>query len=291
VEPIPGGDVVGDDTLAVIESAGYANLEVWSQRLLSECGIVQNVIDVLVADGAITTVNGGNTSVLVAAGGFEGTTHPSYVFTIRDSDSDPVSAGDVDVLDNALGYVLNQEGTAHFSPDNFKAYAFALDYAVVTFPGALDGLEAKEFFDYLGTIDPALWSGQFAGFTQIAFQGSPVNNSMLFLKPAASKHRFISGLSEAASTTPGGATYFPVKNNNEPTTARAGIAFPGNDWISFPLGEEYLSQLGNPSSRLLAELLELRRTHLEAVTDLVQAIEGGTLSQYLGAQFACPIVD
>jgi hypothetical protein len=27
VEPIPGGDVVGEDTLAVIESAGYANLE------------------------------------------------------------------------------------------------------------------------------------------------------------------------------------------------------------------------------------------------------------------------
>src|SRR6185503_1894666 len=122
--------------------------------------------------------------------------------TIRDSGVNPASGSDVDVLDNALGYVLNQEGTAHFSPDNFKAYAFALDYAVVTLPGALDGADAKAFFEHLGTIDAALFSGQFAGFTQIAFQGSPLNNSLLFLKPAASKNRFISGLSAAADTTP-----------------------------------------------------------------------------------------
>ena len=47
-----------------------------------------------------------------------------------------MSEEDVNVLDNALGYVLNQGGTAHFSPDNPKAYAFSLDYAVVTFAGA-----------------------------------------------------------------------------------------------------------------------------------------------------------
>jgi hypothetical protein len=150
VEPIPGGDVVGEPTLAVIESAGYANLELWSNRLLNDCGFVRSTIDALTADGAISTVNGGNTDVGVAAGGFEGITHPSFVFTIRDSGFDPVSASDVDVLDNALGYVLNQEGTAHFSPDNFKAYAFALDYAVVTFPSALDGVDAKAFFEHLG---------------------------------------------------------------------------------------------------------------------------------------------
>ena len=108
VEPIPGGSVVGEPTLAVIESAGYENLELWSNRLLNDCGFVRSTIDALSADGAISTVNAGNTSVLVAAGGFEGITHPSFVFTIRDSGPDPVSAADVDVLDNALGYVLNQ---------------------------------------------------------------------------------------------------------------------------------------------------------------------------------------
>lgn len=157
VEPIPGGDVVGEPVLAVIESAGYENLELWSNRLLNECGFVQRTIDALNDDGAISTVNGGNTRVVVAAGGFEGTTHPSFVFTLQDSLQDsgpePVSASDVDVLDNALGFVLNQEGTAHFSPDNFKAYAFALPYAVVTFPGALNGVDAEAFFKHLGDID------------------------------------------------------------------------------------------------------------------------------------------
>ena len=290
VEPIPGGDVVGEEKLAVIESAGYENLEVWSNKLLNECGMVQLTIDALVENAAITTVNGGNTSVVVAAGGFEGTTHPSFVFTIRDSGIDAVSAADVDVLDNALGYVLNQEGTAHFSPDNFKAYFFALDYAVVTFPGALDGVDAKAFFEHLGSIDAALFSGQFAGFTQIAFQGSPLNNSMLFLKPAASKHRFISGLSSAANTTRG-AVYFPLKNNGAPTTMRAGIAFPGNDWITFPEGDEYLSRLGTPSAELRADLAALRQAHLDAVDDLVDAIRSGQLAQYLGDQFACPTVE
>ena len=287
VEPIPGGDVVGEPTLAVIESAGYENLELWSNRLLNDCGLVESTIDALTADGAITTVNDGNTDVGVAAGGFEGTTHPSFVFTIRDSGFDPVSASDVDVLDNALGYVLNQEATAHFSPDNFKAYAFKLDYAVVTFPGGLDGVDAKAFFEHVGTIDPALFSGLFAGFTQVAFQGSPLNNSMLFLQPATSKNRFIAGLSAAANTTPG-AVYFPLKKNGEPTTARAGIAFPENDWIAFPHGEEYLSRLGTPSAQLLADLAVLRQAHLDAVADLVQAIQSGTLSQYLGPQFSCP---
>ena len=56
---------------------------------------------------------------------------------------------------------------------------------------------------------------------------------MLFLKPAASKNRFIAGLFAASDTTPG-ASYFPLKNNGQPTTLRAGISFPGNDWITFP---------------------------------------------------------
>jgi hypothetical protein len=46
VEPIPNRDVVGQDALATILSAGYPNLERWSRRLLNDCGIVQNVIDV-----------------------------------------------------------------------------------------------------------------------------------------------------------------------------------------------------------------------------------------------------
>jgi hypothetical protein len=270
----------------MILSVGYPNLELWSNRLLNDCQIVQNVIDALTSNGAITTVNSSNTMVRVAAGGFEGITDPSYVFTVQDSGPNAVSAADVNVLDNALGYVLNQSGTAHFSPDNARAYDFPLDFAVVTFAGTLTGVQAKGFFDYLGTIDPALWSGQFAGFTQIDFLGSPTNNSMLFLKPATTKQQFISGLSTAASTTPG-ATYFPLNNNGQPTTAKAGISFPGNDWIAFPNGDQYLAQLSDASPQLVSQLAALRQQHLQAVANLLNAIERGKVTLYLNNQFRC----
>jgi hypothetical protein len=287
VEPIPSRDVVGQDALSQILSAGYSNLERWSNRLLSECRIVQRVIDELESDGAISTVNSGNTTFQVAAGGFESVTNPSFVATVLDSGPGAVSEADVNVLDNALGYVLNQGGTAHFSPDNAKAYAFSLDYAVVTFEDSLTGLQAKGFFDFLGTIDPALWSGPLAGFTQIDFEGSPTNNSMLFLKPATSKQQFITGLSTAASAAPG-ASYVTLNNNGQPATAKAGIAFPGNDWMAFPDGDQYLSNLPSASPQLLLELARLRMQHLQAVAGLLQAIEKGKVRQYVDHQFRCP---
>jgi len=287
VEPIPSRDVVGQNALTMILSVGYPNLELWSNRLLNDCNIVQNVIDVLASNGAISTVNSGNTRFLVAAGGFEAITDPSYVFTVQDSGPNAASAADINVLDNALGYVLNQGGTAHFSPDNARAYDFPLDYAVVTFAGTLSDVHAKEFFDYLGTIDPALWSGTFAGFTQIDFHDSPTNNSMLFLKPAVTKQQFITGLSSAAGTTPE-ATYVTLNNHGQPTTAKAGIAFPGNDWIAFPNGDQYLAKLGNPSSQLLSQLAGLRQRQLQAVANLVDAIAKAKVTLYLNNQFRCP---
>jgi hypothetical protein len=156
----------------------------------------------------------------------------------------------------------------------------------VTFAGPLTGVHAKGFFDYLGTIDPALWSGQFAGFTQIDFQGSSTNNSMLFLKPATTKQQFVTGLSAAAATTPG-ATYVTLNNHGQPTTAKAGISFPGNDWIAFPNGDQYLAQLGSDSPQLLSQLAALRQQHLQAVANLLNAIENGKVSLYLNNQFRC----
>ena len=286
-EPIPSPDVVGASDLARILSLGYSTLELWADRLVNQCHIVQNTVKVLSDNGAITTVNSNNTFFRVAAGGFEGITDPSYVFTIQDSGKRAVSASDVNVLDNALGYVLNQGGTTHFSPDNPNAYDFPLDYAVVTFHGFLSGEEAKAFFDYLGSLDAALWNANFAGFTQIDFRNSPTNNSMLFLQPDVSKNEFVTGLFKAVRTTPG-TEYFPL-DHRQPTTATAGAAFPGNDWIQFPNGDQYLANLGNdPSKRLLRELAKLRQQHLRAVADLVKAIEKGNVAKYLKDQFRCP---
>ena len=286
VEPVPNVDVIGQANLNSLRGIGYANLELWSQRLLNECGAVDNVIGALTANGAITTITATNTRFTVAAGGFEGATNPSFVFTVRDAGANSASQADVNVLSNALGYVQSQGGTVHFSPDNAKAYAFALDYAVVTFSGSLSGQQAGAFFEHLGTIDPALFSGTFAGFTQINVGSSLTNNSMLFLQPAVSKNRFISGLFAAASDDLR-ATYAPLKSNGAPTTARAGIAFPENDWVTFPTGDQYLANIP-ASPQLLSELAALRLRHLVAVANLLDAIARDRVDQYLNHQFSCP---
>ena len=286
VEPVPNRDVVGEDNLAAIRSIGYANLERWSQRLLDECRVADSVIDALSDNGAISSVTSTNTHAVVAAGGFEGCTNPSFVFTVQDSGAGSVTEADVDVHGNALGFVLNQGATTHFGPYNFKAYAFPLDYALVTFSGTLSGAEAQAFFEHVGTIDSALFSGLFAGFTQIQFGPSTTNNSMLFLQPAVSKNRFISGLSTAAADVPG-ATYFPLKSNGTPTTAQAGIAFPGNDWLTFPDGDQYLANIP-ASPQLLGELAALRLRHLVAVANLLDAIARDKVEVYLNHQFRCP---
>jgi hypothetical protein len=146
--------------------------------------------------------------------------------------------------------------------------------------------EAQDFFEHLGTIDEALFSGLFAGFTQIDLAGSTTNNTMLFLQPAASKHRFITGLAAAVADELR-ASYSPLKNNGAPTTKRAGAAFPENDWLSFPDGDQYLVNIGG-SAQLLTELAALRRQHRAAVDSLLLAIEEDRVDEYLATTFTCP---
>ena len=293
-EPIPSQDIVGTANLNKILNLGYPNLELWSQRLLNDCHIVQNVINVLSNNRAITTVSSANVRSKVAAGGFEAVTDPTYVLTFDDSSPAAASASDIFVVDNALGYALNQSGTAQFSiPFSTKnPFVFALDYAVVTFGGFLSGVQAQQFFNYLGTIDPKLWSGTDAGFTQVNVSNNPVNNyllddSMLFVIGAVPKQEFIQGLYVAATTTLN-TSYSPLAKNGNPATAKAGAAFPGNDWIAFPDGNGYLTNIPNTSPQLLSALAALRQQHLQAVTNLLNAIDKGNVAIYLNNQFKCP---
>ena len=287
-EPIPSGQIVGTENLAKIEGVGYSNLALWGQRLLSDCGIVQNVIVTLSDNKAISTIRPANTRFGVAAGGFEGVTDPSYVFRIEDSGPVAASAADIFVLDNALGYALNQGGTAQFglSFDPTNPFTSPLVYADVTFQPNLTGEEAQKFFDYLGTINPKLWSGKNAGFTQIALTDFGRSNSMLFLIGSVSPSEFTSGIYQAVVTTPG-TTYSPLTDGT-PTTATAGVAFPSNNWKTSPAGQGYLSNLIHPLPQLLNELAALRQKHLQAVADLLQAINSGNVGHYLGDQFKCP---
>jgi len=285
-EPIPSGTVVGQDNLAAIKNLGYRNMELWSQRLAGDCRMVDNIVSVLSANRAITTINQANTRYRVAAGGFQGVTDPSFVFALSDAGPFAVSQSDVFVLDNALGYVLNQDGTAQFSLQYSPAnpYQFALPYAVVTFGGSLTGERAQSFFNYLGTIDADLWTGANAGFTQVPLNPFGPDNSMLFLIGSVPTPQFETGLYQAAITTRE-ATYAP-DNHGNPNVATAGAAFPGNDWSAAPDGDGYLVNLPN-SPRLLSELAALRQAHLRAVSDLRAAITKGNVEDYLRNQFRC----
>jgi hypothetical protein len=285
-EPIPSGTVVGSSNLAAIENLGYANMALWGQRLQA-CGLVDNILDALSDNRAITTLTRANSTYQVAAGGFQGVTDPSYVFSMVDSGPAAVSQSDVFVLDNALGYTLNQDGTAQFSlrydpsnPDDFSNV-----YAVVTFDGYLSGEQAQNFFNYLGTIDPALWTGADAGFTQVPLNPFGPDNSMLFLIGDVSISEFETGLYKAATTTPD-ARYSPL-DHGKPSVATAGAAFPGNDWSAYPTGTQYVVNLPN-SPRLLGQLAALRQTHLRAVSNLLAAIAKGDVDDYLHNRFRCP---
>jgi hypothetical protein len=83
------------------------------------------------------------------------------------------------------------------------------------------------------------------------------------------------------------ASYSPLKNNDAPTTARAGVAFPENDWLMFREGEQYLANVGE-SAQLRSELAVLRLRHLDAVARLLEAIEEDAVEEYLATQFTCP---
>ena len=81
-EPIPSQDIVGSANLAKILNLGYPNLELWSQRLLNDCHMVESVITALSNNAAISTVNTANSRNIVAAGGFQAVTDPSFMLTI-----------------------------------------------------------------------------------------------------------------------------------------------------------------------------------------------------------------
>jgi len=93
-----------------------------------------------------------NVNIIVAAGGFQGVTDPTYSLTVDDT---IVSPDDVATISNILGYVLNQGGTSHFDLFSPNFYDFQLDHAVVSFPNQTVPIEdAQDFFQFVGTIDP-----------------------------------------------------------------------------------------------------------------------------------------
>ena len=284
VEPVPNRDIVGEDNLAAIRSIGYTNLERWSQRLLDECRVADSVIDALSDNGAISSITSTNTHAVVAAGGFEGGTNPSFVFTVQDSGRLSDRGGRRRARQRAW---LRAESGRHcaFQPGQFQGLRVPARLRPRDVLGNVERRQSASVLrarghDRRGAVRRSVRR------VRSRSRGSLTNNSMLFLQPAVSKRRFISGLSAAVEDDPR-ASYSPLKNNGAPTTARAGVAFPGNDWITFPDGDQYLANVGG-SAQLLSELAALRQQHLAAVESLLEAIEGEEdLEEYV-AQFTCP---
>ena len=63
--------------------------------------------------------------------------------------------------------------------------------------------------------------------------------------------------------------YTPVVNG-VPTLFQGGAAFPGNDWVLNPRGEEYLARIPAESHRALARI---RAFHLRATQEVLRNLE------------------
>ena len=129
VEPIATPDVI--DT-GLLKAQRLDVRAAFAERLL-QCGIVDEVIAVLVSTRSITTINGLNTHIEVGAGGFFGETNPSYVFTIIDSGPNAASHADIKVLTDSLGYVLSQGSAFLLDVDQPASFDFPANYVVLNF--------------------------------------------------------------------------------------------------------------------------------------------------------------
>jgi len=246
VEPLANPAVI--DTSALRDQPLRVR-EAFAARLL-QCGIVSQVIEALSSSGAITTINDLNTRFAVGAGGFAGSTNPSFVYTVIDDGPNAASAGDVRVLTDSLGYVMSQ------------ASAFLLDanYVVLNFATPPSIAKSAALFRTVGRIDRELFATDTSGYTQYG-------RAYLSLQSDVPDAQFIAGYVRAAAEF--GVEYTPV-TSGAPALFQGGAAFPGNDWILFPRGEEYLARIPARSHRALARI---RAFHLRTTQEVLRKLE------------------
>jgi hypothetical protein len=273
VEPIANVDVI--DTTSLRD----ARLDVraaFAQRLL-QCGIVNDVIAVLVSTRSVTTINGLNTHFEVGAGGFMGATNPSYVYTIIDEGPNAARHDDIRILTDSLGYVLSQGSAFLLDADNAGNFDFPANYVVLNFDTPPSLAQSAALFETVGRIDPKLFETDSSGYTQYG-------RAYLSLQSFVRNSRFIRGYVKAAAELD--VEYTPIVGG-VPGLFEGGAAFPFNDWILSPNGEEYLDRIPADSHRLLRRL---RDGHLQFTREALRLIErgdGGGLRHQL-ARLRCP---
>ena len=232
----------------------------FAERLF-QCGIVDQVVAALASTRSITTINSLNTHVEVGAGGFAGATNPSYVYTIIDSGPNAASHADVAILTDSLGYVLSQESAFLLDADRAASFDFPAHYVVLNFTTPPPLRRSAALFEAVGRIDPELFETESSGYTQYG-------RGYLSLQSFVPDAQFIAGYVQAALEL--GVEYTPIVDG-VPALFEGGAAFPANDWILSPNGEDYLARIPAPSHRALRQL---RIGHLRFTRDALRQIRG-----------------
>jgi len=258
VEPIANPDVI--DTTPLRDQPLRVR-EAFATRLL-QCGVVGQVVDVLSATHAIKTINNLNTSFSVGAGGFAGATNPAYVYTVIDNGPNAASTDDIKVLTDSLGYVLSQGSAFLLDADNPGNFDFPANYVVLNFATPPPLAKSAALFKLVGQIDPELFETDTSGYTQYG-------RAYLSLQSDVPDAQFIAGYVQAA--TQFGVEYTPVVNG-VPSLFTGGAAFPGNDWIASPRGEDYLGRIPEQSHRALARI---RAFVLRITREVLKDLEHG----------------
>jgi hypothetical protein len=240
VEPIANPDVI--DTTA-LRNQPLRVREAFATRLL-QCGVVSQVVNVLSSTRAIKTIDNLNTQFSVGAGGFAGNTNPSYVYTVIDNGPNGASQSDIKVLTDSLGYVLSQGSAFLLDAGNPASYDFPANYVVLNFDTPPSIARSAALFRTVGRIDPELFETDTSGYTQYG-------RAYLSLQSDVPNAQFIAGYVQAA--TEFGVEYTPIVAG-VPSLFTGGAAFPGNDWIASPRGEDYLARIPEQSHRALARI-------------------------------------
>jgi hypothetical protein len=136
-------------------------------------------------------------------------------------------------------------------------------------------------FETVGEIDPNLFETDTSGYTQFG-------RAYLSLQSAVENQVFIDGYVEAAARF--GVEYTPIVGG-VPGLFEGGADFPGNNWLLFPHGEDYLLRIPEESHR---QLHKLRLGHLRFTREALRLLDrhgGNSHGQGLRhqmAQLKCP---
>jgi hypothetical protein len=259
VEPIASTAVVN------IEPFLEQDLEVraaFAQRLL-QCGIVDDVERVLARERVTPTVNDRNTRFRLSAGGFAGSTNPTYAFTLIDTGPNAVSHADIQRLTDSLGFAMSQDSVFLLDEDNPASFEFPANYVILEFRRTPPLEESADLFETVGRIDPALFETDTSGYTQ-------VGRSYISLQSDVPDAEFIAGYVQAAREF--GVEYTPIIDGT-PSLFQGGAGFPGNDWVAHPQGEDYLSRI---PGRVHDALRRIRNAHVSFTRRALRTIRQET---------------